>query len=202
MQTQIEARFLSIDLADSRQRLENLMATLTTPMRLVRCAITDPDRIPESKGVAWTRVRDGGNKVTLTYKEVIEQRRGGTKEITLTIDSYGEAIELLEKLGFPVISVQQSRRETWHLGTVSIILEEWPWIKPFIKIAGPSEAAIRDVSARLGLAWSQAVFGSTTLAYAAEFPGVRLDLGENIAQIEEIKFGAPLPYWLKKRRNP
>src|ERR1700678_3872283 len=111
MQTQIEAKFLSADLVDSRQRLEALKATLVTPMRQARCAVTDPDGLLENKGIAWVRVRDEGDRIILTYKEVVEQRRGGTKELTLTIDSFSEAIKLLEKLGYPVVSLQQSRRE-------------------------------------------------------------------------------------------
>ena len=201
MQTQIEAKFLAVNHEETRLRLAGLMASHVEPKRKMRCAILDfPDERLEIKENGWVRVRDEGNRITLTYKEVIEQRRGGSKQIEILVNSFDQAIELMEKTGLKVFSVQESRRETWEMGTVRVMLDEWPWIKQYIQIEGGSEAAVRDVAARLGFAWSQAVFGSSTIAYAAEFPGIRLDR-ESIAQIPEIRFGAPLPTWLKDRKE-
>lgn len=200
MRTQIEVKFLKVDINETRQRLEKIMANLLEPMRRVRTAVIDDKHNTAIRENRWIRLRDFGNKTILTHKEDLIGQQGATKLTELTIDSFESAIELLEKLGLHVKSIQQLRREIWQLGEVRLALDQWPWIKPYMKIVGPSEAAVRDVSARLGFAWSQAIFGGTTLAYAAQYPGIKLELGENITHIPEIKFGEPLPDWLKERQ--
>lgn len=201
MQQEIEVKFLNVNHDDIRAKLRTLGAKLEEPMRLMRRAIIDyPDRRLQSQQNGWVRVRDEGDKITLTYKESKEQVAGGAHEIELTISSFEQAVKLFEAIGLKVESFQESKRETWQLDNCEIVLDEWPWIKPDLEIEGPSEEAIEDVAEKLGFAWRDAVFGSTTVAYAAEFPGIQLDKNETIGMIPEIRFDAPLAPWLKERR--
>jgi adenylate cyclase class IV len=201
MQTQTEVKFLDVDHQIIRKRLTALMATLVIPNRIMRSAILDyPDRELGKEHNGLVRLRDEGNIIKLTYKEVVEQRLGGIKQIDLAISSFEDAIDLFEKLDLRVLSLQESRRETWRIENVDIRLEQWPWIKPYIEIEGPSEGSIRDIASRIGFKWTQAIFGSPTLVYAAQYPGISLDKRETINLIPEIRFSDSLPQWLKDRQ--
>ena len=203
METQIEAKFLDVEHHDFRKRLKALKASPVKSMQLMRTLIIDsPRRRLENSQNGRIILRDEGDKTIFGYEEIAEERKGGIDRLEVSTGSYDKTMELLELIGFKVHSVQEFRREVWKLGRVEIRFDERPWLKPYLEIDGPSESAIRDVAARLGFPWSQAVFGSATMLYASEYPGIRLDLRESIDQIPEMIFGKPLPSWLEERRKP
>lgn len=76
------------------------------------------------------------------------------------------------------------------------MLDEWPWLKPYIEIEGPSEEAIRDVATELGFNYAQAKFGDVMVAYRAQYP--HLAETDTVGNLPEVKFGAPLPDLFKK----
>jgi len=203
MRPEIEAKFLATEHREIRKRLESQKAELVTPMRLTKKVILDyPNRRLEHNKEGWLRISDDGDRVTLTYKETVERQRGYSREIEVVTSDFEKTVELFKKVGLKIYALQESRREVWRLGSVDIMLDEWPWLKSFTKVEGLSEAAVRDAAARIGLPWSQAVFGSLNIAYAAEYPGIKLSTKENISQIPEMLFGKPLPAWLKERITP
>jgi adenylate cyclase class 2 len=78
-----------------------------------------------------------------------------------------------------------------------VVLDEWPWLKPYIEIEGPSEAEVKDVVERLGLDWADGVFGDVMYVYAREY-----DIDPKLTQLSvlpSVKFGDPLPEILKVR---
>jgi hypothetical protein len=81
---------------------------------------------------------------------------------------------------------------------VEVVLDEWPWVKSYIEIEGPNEAAIKAASESLGLRWDDAEFGSVDTVYIKEYPGIRDN--ETIGEMPEIRFGEPVPKWLEERR--
>jgi hypothetical protein len=90
---------------------------------------------------------------------------------------------------------QESRRETWQIDDVEVVLDEWPWLQPFIEIEGASEERVREVAGQLGFAWEDAVFGAVTQAYEAQYPGTQ---AADIIMTPEIKFELPLPDILRE----
>ncbi len=62
-----------------------------------------------------------------------------------------------------------------------------------MEIEGPSEAALKAIADRLGLAWHDAVFGSVTVAYKVEYA---LPKETSIGEIKHITFDSPMPNWL------
>lgn len=198
MQPEIEAKFLNVDHDVIRQKLTKLGAAMEKPLRTMRRTVFDfPDGRIEKQANGRLRVRDEGDKVTVTYKFTRPGERY-TNETETTVGSYETMVKLLEQLGLMPVSAQESKRETWHYGNTEVVLDEWPWVKPYIEIEGPSEAAIQKVAAELGLDWHNAVFGSTDNVYRAEYPGMKN--GESIREVAEVKFNAPLPGWLKARQ--
>ncbi len=193
MQTEIEVKFLDIDIDDIRARLRVAGAVCEQPMRMMRRVTINTPEMEANKG--YLRVRDEGNKVTLTYKQFDSMSVDGAKEIELQVSSFDAAIELLAQAGLKHTSFQETRRETWKLDEVEVVLDEWPWLNPYMEIEGASEQLLQAAAERLGLAWDNAAFGDVMVAYRAQYP--HLSETDNIGSVPEAKFGTQLPSLLK-----
>lgn len=197
MQTEIEAKFLGIDHDAMRQKLEKLGATLQHKSRLMRRKnFQSPDgRFHEAGG--WVRVRDEGDKTTLSYKQVQHRGLDGTKEVSVEVSSFDATVEFLESIGLVQTSYQETKRESWRLDGVEIELDEWPWIQPFIEVEAKTEDKLLEAVNKLGLDMNDAKHGSVEIAYQAEF-----DVSEvEIDSWKEITFGAVPEELAKKRRT-
>lgn len=190
MKSEIEVKFLDVKVDALQAKLVELGAVCGSPMRLMRRAIIQNDFMSTGKD-AFLRVRDEGDKVTMTYKQFDALSVDGAKEIEVVVSDFDSTVALLEQAGLPYQSVQESKRETWRLGDVEVMIDEWPWLKPYAEIEGKSEAAIREAAESLGLDWVDGVFGDVMVAYRAEYP----HLGENdtVATIASVRFGDSLP---------
>jgi adenylate cyclase class 2 len=92
--------------------------------------------------------------------------------------------------GLAVRSMQESKRETWKIDGVEIVLDEWPWLNPYIEIEADDESFIKKVAADLGFNWDQAVFGDVMVAYRAQYP--HLNLNDSVGKIQEVRFNDPM----------
>ncbi len=200
MQQEIEVKFLNVKFDDVRARLKKLGAVCEQPMRLMRRVVIDyPDRKMQATGDSWVRVRDEGDKVTLTFKKTTEHEFGGAHEIETTVGDYQKTIDIFLAIGLVVHTSQETKRETWKIDGVEVVLDEWPWLNTYIEIEGLSEQAVKDVAQKLGYDWNDAVFGSITTAYRHQYPAITKD--EHISEIPEIKFGLPAPEWFLKDKE-
>ena len=168
MQTEIEVKFPNVDFEKIRAQLKQLGASLEQPMRHMRRAIIETPSMREKH--SFVRVRDEGDKVTLTYKQVDENSLTGAKEIEVTVSDFEATVALLEQSGLPYKSFQESRRETWQLGNVEVVLDEWPHLDPYIEIEGPTEEAVKEIAKKLDFDWKDAIFGRTTELYQLQYP--------------------------------
>jgi adenylate cyclase class 2 len=203
MQTEVEVKFLQVDHDDIRAKLKAAGAELEQPMRLMRRSLFDFEDKRLHKSWAHFRVRDEGDKVTMTLKR--EKRDGatdahGVQEVETTVGDYEIAVELFKELGLVMESQQESKRENWELDGCEVVLDEWPWLKPYIEVEGPTEEAIRSVAKKLGFDWdTQAFFGSVTVAYREEYA---LPDQVSIGFWPNITFDGPMPENLAKlKRN-
>lgn len=196
MQNEIEAKFLDVDFDTIRAALQKSGATCVQPMRLMRRTIMDyPDERLQSAD-SYIRVRDEGGKVTLTYKKFDSLSVDGAKEISVVVDDYEATCHLLTAIGLEARATQESKRETWELNEVEIVLDEWPWLKPYIEIEGPDEQSIRRVAQQLGLDWKDAVFGDVSVAFTAEYDVTMEQVGKS-----SYYFDQPVPDWLESKRK-
>jgi adenylate cyclase class 2 len=197
MKAEVEAKFLNVDIGDIRQKLTNCGGQLAKPMRLMRRAIFDyPDRRMQTENNGWIRVRDEGDKVTLTYKESTEGSFGGAKEHEVTVDSFETTCELFKSIGLKMHSFQESNRETWNLDAGEVVIDEWPWLNPYIEIEAKTKKEVMEIAERLGLEWSRAVFGSVTSAYRHQYPAIHDD--EHISTLQFIRFSDDRPDFFVK----
>lgn len=197
MKTEIEAKFLSVDVASIQNKLSSIGAECKMPIRLMRRAIFNDTEGKMKAADAYVRVRDEGHKVTLTYKKFEANSVDGAKEIEVTVSDFDDTVAILEVIGLKIKSIQESKRETWQIDDVEIVIDEWPWLNPYIEIEGSSEEAITAVATKLNLPWSEAVFGDVNAAYRAQY--THLPTGEdNIGKITAVRFSDPIPSILKK----
>jgi len=191
MKTEIEAKFLKISIEDIRKRLTDAGATCKQPMRDMRRVIFRSDDMDTKH--AYVRVRDEGYRVAMTYKQFDAMSLTGAKEIEFTVGDYESAVALLGAAGLNAKSVQETKREIWHLSDAEVVIDEWPWIEPFIEIEGPTELSVKQAAKQLQLKWSNAAFGDIMTAYRAEYPHLGTDPQDMVYNLPIVRLGDPLP---------
>ena len=193
MKSEIEAKFVNVGIAYIRSKLESIGAILIQPMRdMQRVTIDTPDL---KKKDAFVRIRNEGDKTTVTYKQFNSLTIDGVKEIEVTVSDFDDAVALFIEAGLVYGSLQESRRETWKLGEVEIVIDEWPWLNPYIEIEGPSEELVVSTSEKLGFNWTDAIFGDVMAAYRVQYPHLGMD--DTVGNLPEVRFNDPLPELLK-----
>ena len=192
MNTEIEVKFVDIDIDDVRARLEKVGAELEQPMRDMKRALIEEEHHAAEN--MFIRIRDEGDKTTLCLKKktksLEESTIDSTYEIETTIGDFDTAVELFKVAGWHYITYQESRRETWRFGDVEVVIDEWPWLQPMIEIEGNSEAAVRAAADKLGFDWQTAVFGSVDVLYNRDYPNMTV---RGIIDIKEVRFSDPVP---------
>jgi adenylate cyclase class 2 len=196
METEIEAKFINIDKEKLCQKLIEKGAILEHPEILMRRKVYDyPDKRLNKIG-GWVRVRDEGDKITLTYKQTNEKTLQGTKEISIIVNDFEKTCEFLEAIGMVEKSYQETKRERWKYKGVEITIDTWPWIPTFIELEGSNEEIVKEVAKDLELDWEKAIYGSVEAIYKIYY-----DVSEEeINSYPIIKF-TDSPDWLLKRKR-
>lgn len=198
MKTEIEAKFLNVDVDKIRIKLKEIGAVLKYEERLMKRKVFDyPDKRLMKVG-AWVRVRDEGDgQITLSYKKLVDRTLHGTKEITLDVSDFETMCDFLQACGFDSKSYQETKREKWVIGGSEITIDTWPWIPTFVEIESETEEEIHKISDLMGFDWGKALHGSVENAYQDLFDVT----DDEIDDWEEITF-IPVPDWLEiKRKN-
>jgi adenylate cyclase class 2 len=198
VQPEIEVKFANVDHDVLRHKLTAVGAKLEQPMRLMRRVVI---RTPAMEADhAFLRVRDEGDKVTMTYKQTLVKSIDGTREIEIVVDNFKCARELLQALfGADATenSYQETKRETWRLDEAEIVLDVWPWLNPYIEIEAPTTTAVKRAADKLGFDMSEsspsAHHGSVTTLYRLQYPHMTGSLGD----LPVIRFEDPVPAMLK-----
>lgn len=189
MQDEIEVKFINVDIEDIRGRLRALGATLEKPMRLMRRVTFDNDFMQDGKD-GFLRVRDEGDKVTMTYKQFDSESLSGTKEIETVVGDFDATVGILNSAGVIGTSNQESRREAWQLNDVEVVIDEWPWIEPYIEVEGPNEDSVKNVAELLGFDINDGLYGGVDVVYKKQYPNMSV---RGVIDIKEARFGDPVP---------
>lgn len=190
MNIEYEATFIPVEKADIRARLQAAGATLVRPEYMQRRTVF---HLPKGHEIehGWLRVRDEGDKVTMSLKVVDGDKITDQKEVCITVSDYQESILLLEKIGCRFKAFQESKRELWTLDGVEITIDEWPFLDPFIEVEGKSENEVKSVSEKIGFDWDRAKFCAIGKLYKEKY-GVSLDEINN--NTPRIVFGEKNPF--------
>jgi len=168
MEIEYEATFENVDKNEIRERLKNAGAQLIKPEALHK-SITF--HLPPSIDIkhSFVRVRDEGDKITITLKVIEGDGIEKMQEINLDVNDMKKAEELLIFLGCEKKSYQENKRELWKIGDVEITIDEWPFLEPIVEIEGLSEKIVREVAEKLEFDYREAVFGPITVVYAKKY---------------------------------
>lgn len=192
MQAEIEAKFLDVSIDDVRNRLKNASAVLVQPMRAMRRALIEEEH--HAADNSFIRIRDEGDKTTLTFKRRLKTDEtttiDSTHELETTVGDFDTAIHIFKEAGWEYTTFQESRRETWQLDDVEVVIDEWPWIAPYIEIEGESAEAVQRAAEKLGFDWGEAAFGSVDIIYQRDFPNMTV---RGVIDIKEVRFGDAVP---------
>jgi adenylate cyclase class 2 len=196
MEPEIEAKFLDVDPKQIRRILQENGAKQIHAERQMRRVVLDyPDGRLEKIG-GWIRVRDEGDKITFSYKQLNDRSVHGTQEIETTVGNFEKTVKLLDAIGLKQRSYQETKREKWVLGNSEITIDTWPWIPTFVELEASSEGALKYLAQTLHLDWSEAMHGSVETAYQRyyDFTEHEIDNWPEITFISE-------PDWLLARKR-
>jgi adenylate cyclase, class 2 len=168
MKKEIEAKFLDINKDEVRKNLQNLEFSLLCPERLMkRKAFHFQDDLKTDR-MRWARVRDEGNKITMTVKEVkTKDDINGVFESEVIIDSFEEGVNLLKSVGMMETSYQETYREEWirKEEEIHITIDTWPHLNPFIEIEASDAKMVKYYAKKLEFNFKKALFGGVDIIY-------------------------------------
>jgi adenylate cyclase class 2 len=201
---EIEVKFLDTDHNDIRSKLEKMGAIQTHKRTLHKRKVYDyASGLLEEKG-GWVRLRDEGDKITLTYKQNNFNNSGKvikTLEDEVIVDDYDEADRFLRSIGLKEKSTQENYREVWRVSIdgsiVDIMLDEWPFVKPFVELelVEGSRNALKELAVQLGLRFEDALEGSVIPVYMSEYNVTAQDIRDYRGP---MLFNQPRPDFLKR----
>lgn len=195
MNTEIEAKFADVNHDELRDKLKALGAILEIFERKMRRVTIDTPEM-KAKG-AFLRIRDEGTRATVTYKQFNSLSVDGAREVEITVNDFETTVKLFAQVGLTHGSYQETKRETWKLGDTEVVLDTWPWLKPFVEIEGLDIETVKTVSSKLGFQWDNAVFGDVMSVYRVQYP--HLAINDTVGNLAEVKFEDPLPDFLIDR---
>ncbi|NQT50357.1 CYTH domain-containing protein [Candidatus Kuenenbacteria bacterium] len=167
MKTEFEATFVDVDVSEVREKLKKLGAKLIRPETLMRRVNFYP---PIDDNTGWMRVRDEGDRITLSYKRFLGYKKGSDEmnnqqEIFLEINDFDQGVQLLEVCGARKKGYQETKREDWEYKGLEISIDTWPGLEPFVELEGKDEESVQRLAVELGFDYSTAIFGPVGLIY-------------------------------------
>lgn len=177
MKIEYEATFTNVEKDMMRDKLKEAKAVLLRPEFMQRRTVF---HLPEGNHVTggWMRVRDEGDKITMSVKVVDGDQIEDQKEACLTVDSFDEAEIFLTTIGCKQKSYQETKRELWLLDGVEVTIDTWPFLETFVEIEGETEESVRNVAVKLGFDWSKAKFCAVDVLYSQKY-GVACEVINN-----------------------
>lgn len=168
MEIEYEATFTKVDKAKMRVKLKELGAKLMREEFLQKRTVFNPPKSNPIEG-GWIRVRDEGDKVTMSLKIVNGAKIEDQKESCVIVDSYTEAELFLKTIGCEWCAYQETKRELWVLDDAEVTIDTWPFLEPFVEVESTSEKKVKAVSEKLGFEWSKAKFCSVDTLYNEKY---------------------------------
>ncbi|MDO8570053.1 MAG: CYTH domain-containing protein [Candidatus Daviesbacteria bacterium] len=190
MDIEFEATFPNIDKNEIREKLKELDAVLKKPEYMQKRVVFKLPKGHEIKG-GWLRVRDEGDKITMSLKVIDGDNIDDQKEIYLKVSDFQQAELLLSSIGCEKKAYQESKRELWILDDVEVTIDEWPFLEPYLEVEGKSKEIVEEVSKKLGFDFNKALFCSVDKLYNLKY-GISQDIINN--QTPEIIFGGKNPF--------
>ncbi len=168
MNIEYEATFTNVDKDGVRRKLSTIGANLVRKEFLQKRVVFKLPKGNEING-GWLRVRDEGDKITMSLKIVDGDKIHNQKESMLVVNSFEEAEKFLILIGCEEKAYQESKRELWEYEGVEITIDEWPFLEPFVEVEGKTEEQVKTVSKKIGFDYAKAKFCSADTLYGEKY---------------------------------
>lgn len=100
----------------------------------------------------WIRLRQAGEKSTITYKNKLGSGMSETQEIEVNVNDFEKMAQIFSKLkGFEGKYYQENKRHKFVLDHIEYTLDTWPKLKTFLEIEAESEKKVHEGIKLLGL---------------------------------------------------
>jgi len=197
MEIEYEATFININKDEFRVKLAKVGGKLLKPEFLQKRVVFNLPKGHEIKG-GWLRVRDEGDKITMSLKVVDGNKIENQKETCLEVDNFDNAISFLASIGCIKKGYQESKRELWLIDGAEVTIDEWPFLEPYLEIEAKSEKDVKNVVKKLGLNYANAMFCAVDTIYSKKY-NLPEDVIDN--KISEIIFDMENPFINYKNKN-
>jgi adenylate cyclase class 2 len=161
METEFEVKILDIDVDKIRETLGKIGAKKICIRNMRRYTYDFPDKDPNK----WIRLRDDGEKVMLTIKEIHNEKIDGTKETEIVVNDFEVTHEIMNKLGYEFKNYQENKRESYLLDGVNIEIDFWPKISPYLEIEGKNAEEVESTVKKLGFSMKQTSTANTFVIF-------------------------------------
>ncbi|MCL5875225.1 MAG: CYTH domain-containing protein [Candidatus Dependentiae bacterium] len=167
MKTEFEAKFFPISKNIFRKLLKQNGAYLKQKETLMRRVIY---QLADGQLKKWLRVRDEGNKTTITIKEIINPNAiDGVREIEINTDDFQKTRHLFDVMGLTLNSYQENYREVWELDGAIITIDTWPGLDPVLEIESTSAEHVKEIIKMLNLDENDALYGAVDTLYQMKY---------------------------------
>ncbi len=154
---EIEVKFLNIDPELIEKKLKEIGAEKVFERFYKRKVFDYPDLRFDRMG-AWIRLRDEGDKITLTFKQRlgVKTHDGKTnddsmEEIEFEVSDFEKTAEFLTKIGLKEKIFEENKRIRYQLDNIELDIDFWPQLEPYLEIESSSWKEIDKVIEMLKL---------------------------------------------------
>lgn len=168
---EIEVKFLNIKPREIEKKLKSIGAKKIFD-KLYRRRVFDYSDFRLDKDRSWVRLRDEGDKITLTFKKRlgVKSSDGKTddqsmKEVEVEVSDFEKTTEILKSIGLEEKFYQENRRIRYLLDDIEFDIDFWPQLDPYLEIESVSWEKIDQAIELIGLDPKNKKIFSTTQVY-------------------------------------
>lgn len=190
---EIEIKYLNVDRKELEQKLLYLGAKKIADYHYRRIVFDYPDFRLDKQG-AWLRLRDEGEKITLTFKQRLAKDvhslsgDEGMYEKETTVGDFEVTRQILLKSGFIEKMYQENKRTRYLLDGVECDIDEWPLLAPYLEIESDNWDKVYKTAEKLGFKREDAKIFSTNQVYRLQGIDdrnfIKLTFGEQVERKE------------------
>ena len=174
--TEYKAKILDIN-ADSFRKKMKALGVNTYIKKMLKRSLYNTDS--EDRQMLM-ELKDDGDNVTLTVKDVFGDDLGDEEESEIAVDNFEKAQQMLNKLGYTPLQYQEHKRITFKIEDTEVHVDYWPNIPPYAEIIGRDSESVEKVVEKLGHKPSEAKPLPITKVYKK--------YGINLQDIKDLRF--------------
>ncbi len=173
---EIEVKFLDVDPDKMEKKLVEIGAKKAFD-RIFKIKVFDYPDLRLNDDASWVRLRDEGDKITLSFKKRLGAKDGienddGMLEYEVVVSQFEETAMIFLSIGLIQKYYEEKRRIRYFLDDIEFDIDFCPALSPYLEIETNSWEKIDHAIALLGLNPTDKKIFSTTQVYKQN--GIRM----------------------------